>query len=43
MVDGGLLFLEFMERSTEGRSADFFNGTYRTHGNLYFLNVGARF
>lgn len=41
IADAGLLFLEFMERSTDGQSE--FNGTYRTHANLYFLNLGVRF
>ena len=43
IVDGGLLLLEFMERSTNGQSADFFNGTYRTNANLFFVNLGVRF
>jgi long-chain fatty acid transport protein len=43
IVDAGLLFLEFMERSTDGRSEEGFNGTYRTGANLYFLNLGVRF
>lgn len=43
IVDAGLLFLEFMERSTDGQSAEGFNGTYRTGANLYFLNLGVRF
>jgi long-chain fatty acid transport protein len=43
IVDGGLLFLEFLERDTEGINDDGFNGTYRTHANLYFLNLGVRF
>ena len=43
IVDAGLLFLEFLERSTDGQSAEGFNGTYRTGANLYFLNLGVRF
>ncbi|HEU4523269.1 MAG TPA: outer membrane protein transport protein [Thermoanaerobaculia bacterium] len=43
IADAGLLFLEFQERSTNGQSHDFFNGTYRTHATLYFLNLGVRF
>ena len=43
IVDAGLLVLEFMERSTDGRSHDFFNGTYRTNANLFFVNLGMRF
>ena len=42
IVDGGMLFLEFLERTTD-ESHDDFTGTYRTHANLWFLNVGTRF
>ncbi|HUP45166.1 MAG TPA: outer membrane protein transport protein [Thermoanaerobaculia bacterium] len=42
LADAGLLFLEFLERSTNGRSPEF-NGTYRTHATLYFVNFGVRF
>jgi long-chain fatty acid transport protein len=43
VIDGGVMFLEFLERDTEGQNLDGFNGTYLTHANLYFVNVGVRF
>lgn len=43
IVDSGLMFLDFLERSTDGQSAEGFNGTFRTHATLYFLNLGVRF
>lgn len=43
IADAGLMFLDFLERDTEGRSDEFFNGTYRTHGTLFFTSVGLRF
>lgn len=43
ILDVGMMFLDFRERSTEGISSDNFNGTYKTNANLYFTNVGMRF
>lgn len=37
------LVLHFLERSTDGRSGDNFNGTYQTDANLITVNVGYRF
>jgi long-chain fatty acid transport protein len=42
VADAGMLFLEFQERTTDVNPDDF-TGTYRTHGNLYFVNLGVRF
>jgi long-chain fatty acid transport protein len=42
-IEASDLVLHFLERSTEGRSSDNFNGTYRTDANLLSLNVGYRF
>ena len=41
-VDAGLMFLDFKDRSTEGRSPDL-NGTYETNATLLFANFGTRF
>lgn len=35
--------LHFKQRSTQGRSADNFNGTYKTDANLMAVNLGYRF
>lgn len=43
MVDVSDMVLHFLERSTEGVSADNFNGTYKTDANLLSVNVGLRF
>jgi hypothetical protein len=37
-----MMFLDFKDRSTEGRNADL-NGTYETNATLWFANVGTRF
>jgi long-chain fatty acid transport protein len=43
IVDVSELLLHFQKRSTEGKSADNFNGTYKTNANLISVNVGLRF
>ena len=42
IFDGGVLVLDFAERSTNGRSEEL-NGTYKTNATLWFTNVGLRF
>ncbi|MBK5259547.1 MAG: outer membrane protein transport protein [Thermoanaerobaculia bacterium] len=42
IFDGGLLVLNFADRSTEGRSVEL-NGDYKTNATLWFTNVGLRF
>ncbi len=42
IMDGGVLVLDFAERSTEGRVPEL-NGTYNTNATLWFANVGLRF
>ncbi|HXG59354.1 MAG TPA: outer membrane protein transport protein, partial [Thermoanaerobaculia bacterium] len=43
IVDVTDFVLHFLDRSTEGRSADNLNGTYRTDANLVSVNFGYRF
>jgi long-chain fatty acid transport protein len=43
VIDVTEFALHFKKRSTEGRSSDNFNGTYRTDANLISVNVGYRF
>lgn len=43
ILDAGMLFLDFKDRSTNMTSADNFNGTYKTNANLFFTSVGMRF
>lgn len=43
VIDVTELILHFRDRSTEGRNADNFNGTYETNANLLSLNLGYRF
>ena len=43
VLDATEFALHFKQRSTEGRSADNFNGTYKTDANLISLNLGYRF
>jgi long-chain fatty acid transport protein len=42
IIDGGLMFLNFAERGTEGVNTEL-NGTYNTNATLWFTNVGLRF
>ena len=42
IFDGGLMVLDFAERSTNGQSEEL-NGTYKTNATLWFTNVGLRF
>lgn len=37
------MVLHFNDRSTDGRSGENFNGSYKTNANLVSLNVGVRF
>jgi len=43
IADVAAFILHFKDRSTEGRSADFFNGTYQTDATLWSVNFGYRF
>lgn len=43
IIDGGLMVLHFLDRSTEGRNAEQFNGEYETDALLWGVNVGYRF
>jgi long-chain fatty acid transport protein len=43
IADVAAFILHFKDRSTEGRSADFFNGTYQTDATLWSVNLGYRF
>ncbi|HEX8152341.1 MAG TPA: outer membrane protein transport protein [Thermoanaerobaculia bacterium] len=43
IVDVSNMFLFFADRDTEGRSAEGFNGEYKTTANLFSLNFGLRF
>ncbi|MFZ2492298.1 MAG: outer membrane protein transport protein [Thermoanaerobaculia bacterium] len=43
IMDVGLLALHFKERSTEGRNAEGFDGTYKTDATLWGVNFGYRF
>jgi len=43
IVDAAAFILHFSDRSTEGRSADGFNGTYQTDATLWSVNLGYRF
>jgi long-chain fatty acid transport protein len=42
-IDATEFILHFKERSTQGRSSDNFNGTYKTDANLISINLGYRF
>ncbi|HET7437470.1 MAG TPA: outer membrane protein transport protein [Thermoanaerobaculia bacterium] len=43
IIDGSLMVLHFLDRSTEGRNAENFNGEYKTDALLWGVNVGYRF
>jgi long-chain fatty acid transport protein len=43
VVDGSLMALHFMERGTEGRNPEGFDGTYETDALLWSVNLGYRF
>jgi long-chain fatty acid transport protein len=43
IIDGAVFVLHFKTRSTEGRSSDNFNGTYKTNATLLSLHLGYRF
>lgn len=42
IIDAGVMFLDFAERSTQGRSTEL-NGTYETNATLWFASLGLRF
>lgn len=43
ILEASDFILHFRERSTDGRSADRFNGTYKTDATLISVNLGYRF
>ena len=43
IIDGSLMVLHFKDRSTNGRNAEGFNGTYETDALLWSVNAGYRF
>ncbi|HEY3055322.1 MAG TPA: outer membrane protein transport protein [Thermoanaerobaculia bacterium] len=43
IIDGAVFVLHFKNRSTEGRSSDGFNGTYKTNATLLSVHLGYRF
>lgn len=43
VIDAAAFILHFKDRSTNGRSADNFNGIYQTDATLWSVNLGYRF
>lgn len=43
LADWGVMILHFKDRSTQGRNAEGFEGTYETDAVLWMANVGYRF
>ena len=43
IADWSVMILHFKDRSTEGRNAEGFNGTYKTDAVLWSFNLGYRF